>query len=88
MLSLKRYGWLCVLRGEIVYFICLFGGYLPIRNAKALELHKELFEMLPGFTWGNPWSILLGAAYVFVFAWIFAWYMVWMHNTSLIKQER
>lgn len=23
MLSLKRYGWLCVLGGEVAYFICL-----------------------------------------------------------------
>lgn len=88
MLSLKRYGWLCVLGGQIVYFICLLGGYLPIRNIKALELHRSLFELLPGFKWGNFGSIILGAAYVFVFSWIFAWYMVWMHNTSSIKPEK
>ena len=88
MLSLKRYGWLCVLGGEVVYFICLIGGYLPIRNIKALELHHSLFELLPGFKWGNITSILLGAIYVFVFSWIFAWYMVWMHNISLIKPEK
>lgn len=85
MLLLKRYGWLCVLGGEVVYFICLLGGYFPLRNAKALELHHLMFEMLPGFTWGSLTSILLGAVYVFVFSWIFAAYMVWMHNTSTIK---
>lgn len=85
MLQLKRYGWLCVLGGEVVYFICLLGGYLPIRNVKALELHRALFELLPGFAWGSLTSILLGAVYVFVFSWIFAAYMVWTHNTSTIK---
>ena len=88
MLSLRRYGWLCVLGGEVVYVICLAGGYLPIRSSRALELHRELFETIPGFVWGNVGSIFLGAAYVFAFAWIFAWYMVWMHNTSLINKEK
>lgn len=88
MLSLKRYGWLCVLGGEIAYLLCLIGGYLPWRTAQGTALHHALFETLPGFTWGNPWSIVLGAVYVLVFAWIFACYMVWMHNTSLIKPEK
>jgi len=84
MLKLKRYGWLCVLGGEVFYFICLFWGYLPM-SSKASEIHRALFEMLPGFTWGSLTSIFLGAVYVFIFVWIFAWYMVWMHNTSTIK---
>jgi hypothetical protein len=88
MLSLKRYGWLCVLGGELAYLICLLGGYLPMRTDRATEIHKALFETLPGFIWGNPLSIMLGALYVFVFAWIFGAYMVWMHNTSLINQQR
>lgn len=88
MLSLRRYGWLCVLGGEVAYVICLAGGYLPIRNTRAMELHRELFETIPGFIWGNVGSIFLGAAYVFAFAWLFAWYMVWMHNTSLINKEK
>ncbi|MBI2054898.1 MAG: hypothetical protein HYT39_02245 [Candidatus Sungbacteria bacterium] len=86
MLSLKRYGWLCVLGGEIAYFICIAGGYLPLRTARGIELHHSFFETLPGFVWGNVGSIVLGAVYVFVFAWIFAWYMVWMHNTSLVEK--
>ena len=87
MLSLKRYGWLCVLGGEIAYFVCLIGGYLPWRTARGIELHHALFETVPGFVWGNFGSIILGAVYVFVFAWIFAWYMVWMHNTSLVTTK-
>lgn len=88
MLSLKRYGWLCVLGGEIVYLVCLAGGYLPMRTNKAMELHRTLFETLPGFVWGSFASVLLRAAYVFVLAWIFAWYFVWMHNTSLTGEEK
>jgi hypothetical protein len=87
MLSLKRYGWLCVLGGEIAYAICLAGGYLPLRTTRATELHRALFETLPGFVWGSTFSIFLGAFYVFVFSWIFAAYFVWMHNTSLILPE-
>lgn len=85
MLQLKRYGWLCVLGGEIVYFICLLGGYLPLRTVRGAELHHAVFETLPGFVWGNLASYLLGAAYVFIFSWIFAWFMVWMHNSSMVK---
>lgn len=88
MLSLRRYGWLCVLGGEVAYTGCLLGGYLPLRSARATELHHTLFETLPGFVWGQPSSMLLGAVYVFVFAWIFGGYMVWMHNTSLIGREK
>ena len=53
-----------------------------------MELHRMLFETLPGFAWGSVLSVFLGAAYVFVFAWIFAAYYVWMHNTSLVASER
>ena len=88
MLSLKRYGWLCVLGSEIVYIICLVGGYLPWRTVRGIELHHALFETLPGFIWGDPWSIVLGAGYMFVFAWIVAGYMVWMHNFSLVNESK
>jgi hypothetical protein len=87
MLSLKRYGWLCVLGGEVVYLLCVLGGYLPLRTARGTEIHDALFETLPGFISGSPWSLLLGAVYVFVFAWIFGAYMVWIHNTSLVERE-
>ena len=88
MLSFKRYGWLCVLGGDVAYAICLAGGYLPLRTVSATELHRALFETLPGFVWGSVASIFHGAFYVFVFAWIFAGYFVWMHNTSLITTEK
>ena len=88
MLSLKQYGWRCVLGAEVSYFICLAGGFLPLRSAQAMELHHTLFETLPGFTWINILSVLLGAVYFFVFSWIFAVYMVWMHNKSLVRPEK
>ncbi|MCR4274687.1 MAG: hypothetical protein NUW02_01405 [Candidatus Campbellbacteria bacterium] len=84
-LSLKKYGWKCVLGSEVIYVICLLGGYIPWRSEVATELHHRLFETLPGFVWGNSSSIVLGAVYMFVFAWIFGSYMVWMHNSSLKK---
>lgn len=85
MLLLKRYGWLCVLGAEAVYILCLLGGLLPWRSERATELHHTLFETLPGFTWLTFGSFILGAIYMFVFAWAFAAYMVWMHNSSLKK---
>jgi hypothetical protein len=85
-LSLKSYGWKCVLGAEVAYVLCIIGGLLPFRSTKGIELHHALFETLPGFTWLSVGSFLLGAVYMFVFAWIFAWYYVWMHNSSLIKK--
>lgn len=82
-LNLKSYGWKCVLGGEIAYTLCLLGGLLPLRNIQATALHHMLFETMPGFTWLDLNSLLLGAAYVFVGSWLMAWYYVWMHNTSL-----
>ncbi len=87
-LSLKKYGWKCVLGAEAVYFICLLGGFLPLRSLRGIELHHAIFETLPGFTWISAGSVILGAVYMFVFAWVFAWYFVWMHNTSLVKSEK
>lgn len=88
MLSLKRYGWLCVVGSEVAYVTCLLGGFLPFRSVQGTALHHALFEMFPGFTWISVGSVLLGAVYMFVFAWIFAWYMVWMHNTSLVEHKK
>lgn len=88
MLSLKRYGWLCVLGTEVVYILCLLGGLLPWRTGRGIELHHAFFETLPGFTWLTFGSFVLGAVYMFVFAWIFAAYMVWMHNTSLVQNKK
>ncbi len=71
----------------MVYAICLFGGSLPLlRSARGIELHHALFETLPGFTWINAASAIVGAVYMLVFACIFGLFMVWMHNSS-IKEE-
>ena len=86
MLLLKRYGWLCVLGAEVAYVLCLICGLLPWRPSRAVELHHTLFETLPGFVWLDFGSFVLGAVYVFFFAWIFAAYMVWMHNYSLVNR--
>lgn len=85
-LSLQKYGWKCVLGAEIIYLICLGGALLPLRSVKGVEIHRTLFETLPGFTWLSWESFLLGALYVLVFAWLFAWYYVWMHNSSLVRK--
>lgn len=86
MLSLKKYAWLCVLGGEIVYLVCLLGGLLPFRSSEAIRLHHLAFELLPGFTWLNLGSVILGAIYVFAFSWVFGAYIAWMHNSSLIHK--
>lgn len=49
------------------------GGFLPLRSAEVTNLHHLLFETLPGFTWINTGSVILGAVYMFVFAWFFSW---------------
>ena len=85
-LSLKSYGWKCVLGAEIVYVLCLLGGFLPLRSAAGIELHHSLFSLLPGFAWGTVGGVLIGAIDLFIFAWIFGSYMVWMHNSSLITK--
>ena len=85
-LSLKSYGWKCVLGAEVVYALCLIGGFLPWRTVAGIQFHHAVFETLPGFTWISFGSFILGAIYMFVFAWIFASYFVWMHNSSLINK--
>ena len=87
MLSLKSYVLKCILGGEIVYALCLLGGFISWRAPEATELHHRLFETLPGFTWISFESALLGAFYVLVFSVIFGWYMVWMHNSSLLDAK-
>lgn len=86
-LSLKQYGWKCVLGAEVAYVLCIFFGFLPLRSVRGTELHHALFETLPGFAWLNVTSFFIGAVYMFVFAWIFAWYFVWMHNSSMVKKS-
>jgi len=76
-----------VLGSEVAYFACLLGEFLQIRTASCIELHHRIFETLPGFVWLNVQSVILGAVYMFAFAWVFGSYFVWMHNTSLVKTE-
>lgn len=79
-LSLKSYGWKCVLGGEVVYVLCILGGFLSLRSVAGIQLHHTIFETLPGFTWISFSSFVLGAFYIFAF------YFVWMHNSSLINK--
>jgi hypothetical protein len=53
-----------------------------------MELHHSLFELLPGFVWGNVRSMALGALYLGVFAGIAGWYIAWMHNSSLVAGKK
>ena len=85
-LSYNSYGRKCVLGGEIVYLVCLLGGFLPLRLPTASALHHSLFEIFPGFTWITIGSVFIGAMYIFIFSWIFAGYYVWMHNSSMIRK--
>lgn len=59
MLSKTKYTGLCVLGMEIFYVVCLAYGLLI--SGKTRELHQSLFELLPGFVWGNPLSMVWGA---------------------------
>ncbi|MBI2474361.1 MAG: hypothetical protein HYV68_01550 [Candidatus Taylorbacteria bacterium] len=85
-LSLKSYVAKCVLGGEILYVLCLAGGYLPWRSQAATDLHHNLFETLPGFIWGSFGSVVLGGLYALAFSVAFGAYMVWMHNSSLTSR--
>ena len=82
MLFKTKYAGLCVLGMEIFYVLCLAYGVLL--SGKARELHQALFELLPGFAWGNPASMVWGAVLLGVFALIAGWYIAWMHNASLV----
>ena len=77
------YIWKCVLGMEVIYFLCLLGAFILERSAKGTELHHTLFETLPGFTWISVGSVILGAAYMLIFAALFGAYIVWMHNSSI-----
>jgi hypothetical protein len=85
-LSLRKYVWKCVLGTEVLYVLCVLGGFLPFRSAAGIELHHRLFETLPGFVWISSGSFILGAVYMFIFAWVFGSYFVWMHNSSLTSK--
>ena len=84
MLSKTKYAGLCVLGMEVFYLVCLAYGLLL--SGKPQELHHSLFELLPGFVWGNPLSMVWGAVLLGIFASVVGWYVAWMHNASLIER--
>ena len=86
MLSTKKYPLLCVLGMEIFYVLCI--GYGFLLPDKGRELHHALFELIPGFVWGNPVRMVWGALYMGVLAWIAGWYIAWMHNASMITAPK
>ena len=81
MLSKTKYAALCVLGVEGFYVLCI--GYGLSLSGKAQELHRALFELIPGMVWRNPLSMGWGALYLGIMAWIGGWYTAWMHNASL-----
>ena len=87
MLSTIKYAALCVLGTEIVYILCIGYGLLFL-TGKAMELHHSLFELVPGFVWGNPVSMVWGAVLLGIFALIAGWYIAWMHNASLVAGKK
>ncbi|HEY7560036.1 MAG TPA: hypothetical protein VIH18_35100 [Candidatus Binatia bacterium] len=87
MLYTTKYSALCVLGIEFFYVLCIGYGLLFL-SGKAMELHHSLFELLPGFVWGNVRSMALGALYLGVFAGIAGWYIAWMHNSSLVAGKK
>ena len=84
--SLSNYGGRCVVGAVVFYLFCLLYGS-SLTGADA-DLHHSIFEMIPGFTWINLGSTVLGAIEIFFFAWIFAAYMVWMLNSSMEHGNR
>ena len=85
-LSFQSYVWKCIFGTEVVYVLCLIGGFLPLRSERGIELHHTLFETLPGFTWITAGSVIWGAVLVAIIAWVFGVYMVWMHNSSIVQK--
>jgi hypothetical protein len=53
-----------------------------------ITAHHGLFELIPGFVWGNPVSMVWGAVYMGVLEWIAGWYIAWMHNASIVTAEK
>ena len=81
MLSKTKYASLCALAMEVFYVFCI--GYGMLLTGKAMELHNSLFELIPGFVWGNPVRMIRGGLYMGVLAFIGGWYIAWMHNASI-----
>ena len=82
MLFKTKYAGLCVLGTEIFCILCI--GYGFVLTGKAMDLHHSLLELIPGFSWANPVSMVWGALYIGILAWVGGWYIAWMHNASLL----
>ena len=83
MLSKIKYSALCLLGAEVFYILCI--GYGLTLSGQARELHRSLFQLLPGFSWGSLLGTLAGAVALGIFAVIAGWYIAWMHNASLVR---
>ena len=80
------YVWKCVAGSEALYFLCVSGAFVVGRStAEGTELHRRLFETMPGFVWLTPGSVILGAIYMLAFSVVFGTYIVWMHNSSIME---
>ena len=61
MLAKTKYSSLCLLGTEVFYAMCI--AYGSLLSGKARELHHSLVELIPGFAWGNPASMVWGGLY-------------------------
>jgi hypothetical protein len=86
MLSKTKYSSLCVLATEVFYVLCITYGLLV--SGKAQELHHALLELIPGFAWSSPASMIWGALYLGALALAGGWYIAWMHNVSLVTSKQ
>lgn len=82
MLSFQSYVWKCVVGAEVAYAAC--AAYGVFLNSQAVTLHRQIFELLPGFSWSAP-GVIIGGLSIAVWSIAFGVYMVWMHNSSLTK---
>ena len=83
MLSKTKYSALCFVGAELFYVACLPYGYLL--SAKGRELHDALFQLIPGFVWGDALSMVWGGLFIGVLAAIGGWYIAWMHNEAMVS---
>lgn len=81
MLIKTKYAGLCVLGAEVFYILCIAYGFML--SGKAMDLHHSLLELIPGFSWGSPASMVWGGLYFGILAWVGGWYIALMHNASL-----
>ena len=66
---------------EIFYVLCI--GYGFVLAGKAVDLHRGLLELIPGFSWGNPVSVVWGALYLGILAWVLS-----KHRINELSKKR